>query len=99
MASSSADDRVARGRMQRMFGKADLNKDGRVDFNEFIIMRKKTERHLRKEEERKMRHQAKHQERRGSNKGGGGGGNSSKASPSRRSSRISTSLSTCGRRR
>ena len=34
MASSSADDRVARGRMQRMFGKADLNKDGRVDFNE-----------------------------------------------------------------
>ena len=123
MASSSADDRVARGRMQRMFGKADLNKDGRVDFNEvscattqaaqtanrgsyskrllpspplslssfalqFILMRKKTERHLRKEEERKMRHQAKHQERRGSNKGGGGGGgNSSKASPSRRSSR------------
>ena len=54
---------------------------------QFIVMRKKTERHLRKEEERKMRHQAKHQERRGSSKGGGGGGDSSKASPSRRSSR------------
>ena len=52
MASGAADASLSSKRVKRMFARADLNHDGRIDFNEFLAMRRSTQRHAQKAAER-----------------------------------------------
>ena len=50
MGSSANDDSTDRAKMKKMFDRADLNHDERIDFNEFLILRKRTLKHVAKQE-------------------------------------------------
>ena len=58
MASSAIDKSVSRERMKGMWVKADINRDERVDFNEFVIMRRRAMQRATREAQKAERHGA-----------------------------------------
>lgn len=58
MSSASLDSSTSQEKMKKMFDRADINQDQRVDFNEFLILRRRSMRHAAKDEEKGERRAA-----------------------------------------